>query len=72
VERREIKVSGITVPRRDPRIHAAASRDDLELLLADSYRDAEMTLARELRDRIHFDEISDAAPARSRGNKVDD
>jgi hypothetical protein len=45
--------------RRDPRIHAAASRDDLELLLADAHRDAEILLRRELRDRVALADLGE-------------
>jgi hypothetical protein len=49
----------IIVLRRDPRIHAVASRDDLELLLADARRDAEILLVRELRDRVALADIEE-------------
>lgn len=49
----------ITVLRRDPRIHAVASRDDLELLLADARRDAEILLVRELRDRVALADLGE-------------
>jgi hypothetical protein len=45
--------------RRDPRIHAVASRDDLELLLADAHRDAEILLVRELRDRVALADLGE-------------
>jgi hypothetical protein len=39
----------VTTLRRSPHIHAVASRDDIELLLADERRNAEILLVRELR-----------------------
>jgi hypothetical protein len=43
--------------RRDPRVAVPIS--DLELLLADARRDAESKLVRELRGRIHIDDIGE-------------
>ena len=47
----------IGVLRRDSRIHA--SRDDLELLLADAHHDAEIVLKRELRGRIALTDLEE-------------
>jgi hypothetical protein len=45
--------------RRAPHIPAVASRDDIELLLADERRNAEILLVRELRGRVHLDDIGE-------------
>jgi hypothetical protein len=45
--------------RRSPHIHAVASRDDIELLLADKRRNAEILLVRELRGRVRLDDIGE-------------
>jgi hypothetical protein len=44
--------------RKDPRF-GAVLRFDLELLLADARRNAEIFLVRELRDRVHLDDIGE-------------
>ncbi|MDA9424024.1 hypothetical protein [Bradyrhizobium sp. CCBAU 53380] len=44
--------------RRDPRF-SAVPRFDLELLLADERAEAERQLVRELRDRIHADDLGE-------------
>jgi hypothetical protein len=49
----------IVVLRRDPRF-AGLSLFELELLLADEYREAEKTLFMQMRDRIHLDDAEDA------------
>jgi hypothetical protein len=54
----EIFAGIITALRRDLRFRAVAF-DALELLLADARREAEIKLVRELRDRIHIDDIGD-------------
>jgi hypothetical protein len=44
--------------RKDPRFKIVP-RFDLELLLADARRNAEILLVRELRNRIHIDDIGE-------------
>jgi hypothetical protein len=51
--------SGIVVAlRRDPRFRTVPIFE-LELLLADARADAEYHLVRELRDRVHLDDVGD-------------
>jgi hypothetical protein len=45
--------------RRNPRIHAAVSRDDLELLLANTRRHTEILLVSELRGRVALSDIGE-------------
>jgi hypothetical protein len=44
--------------RKDSRFNAVL-RSDFELLLADARRNAEILLVRELRDRVHLDDIGE-------------
>jgi hypothetical protein len=50
----------IVALRRDPRFRAVPIFD-LELLLADTRADAEKHLVRELRDRIHIEDVAEDA-----------
>lgn len=49
----------VDVLRCDPRLRAVVSRGDLELLLADARRDAEILLVRELRDRVALADLGE-------------
>lgn len=42
---------------KDPRIRAVVSRDDLDLLVANTLRDTETRLIREFRGRVHVEDF---------------
>jgi hypothetical protein len=60
---REIFDSIVTTLRKDPRIRAVVSRDDLDLLVADTLRATETRLIREFRGRVHVEEFPGADDA---------
>ncbi len=49
----------VDVLRSDPRIRGVASRTELELLVADAHREAEIQIARELRGRVHLADLGE-------------